>query len=72
MRLPVPLIAPAKVPKLKVSAVVFKFTAPLPVSDWMVTAGFSKFTDPFACKSVEAEISEPSEPERMRRVSAPS
>ena len=62
MRLPTPLIAPAKVPTLTVRVDPLRFTAPLPINDWIVTAGFSKFAVPSACKAVNAGIEEPREP----------
>ncbi len=59
MRLPLPLMTPMKLPPPTVSAVGFKVTVPLPRSDPMLTAAFTKFATPSAVSTVEADRLEP-------------
>ena len=58
-RLPVPLIAPLKVPLLSVKAVVSKSTTPAPKSVCRVTAAFARFTKPSAVTTVATGSTEP-------------
>jgi hypothetical protein len=58
-RLPVPLIAPLKLPLLSVSAVVLKSTTPAPESVSIVTAAFARFTNPSAVSTVATGSTEP-------------
>jgi hypothetical protein len=58
-RLPVPLIAPLKVPLLSVSAVVSNVTTPAPKSVCSVTPELNRFTNPFAVSVVDAASAEP-------------
>jgi hypothetical protein len=58
-RLPVPLIAPLKLPLLSVSAVVLNSTTPDPKSVSSVTAAFARFTNPSAVSTVATGSIEP-------------
>ncbi len=57
--LPVPLIAPLKVPLLSVSAVVSSVTTPAPNRVSNVTPALNKFTNPSAVSVVVAASAEP-------------
>ena len=58
-RLPVPLMAPLKVPLLSVSAVVSSVTTPAPKSVSNVTPALNRFTNPSAVSVVVAANAEP-------------
>jgi hypothetical protein len=58
-RLPVPLIAPLKVPLLSVSSVVSNVTTPAPNNVCSVTPALNRFTNPSAVSVVVAASSEP-------------